>query len=694
MTKMRIPNSLSAGGDNQLTPGCAVTYEHNGNPILGAVLEFKKPRFLTINESGQELLLDANRLHRLPREPRLVTADRKEKIALLQSLRQDAEQQARAIKLSELWQLVGQEERGYTNAGLAELLPGEASITKYLGLRLLLLTDKVYFKRKDELFTPRPAGVVEELLRVEAAQRERERQLKVTLDAFAARAANRDAILPPESATGIRLLEDLAADIQPGEHGAQREERRFLEECEHRLRLSPRTRLDERAFAVLEAIAHFHPDTNLALIRHRPPIEFSPPALEESLHVAQLPLREEAHREDLRSWLTFTIDDRSTRDMDDALSIEELPNGRVRLGIHISDVAAHFPANTALDGEARKRATSIYLPERTLHMLPEPLSTSKISLCAGEARDCLSTIIECDRSLENFTVRITPSRIVSARKLSYDEADQILELPPHDTLSEKLHLLHELAAASEAWRITNDASGIPKRDVQVVLKENGDFELVQIDENSPARALVAEMMVIANRFAAAYAVEHGIPMVFRGQQPPQGVAEIKSRGIPQGPALDFALRGCFSRSVTGIRPQPHAGLGLRAYVQLTSPIRRFHDLVNQRQLKAAIAGSALPYSEEELLQLIGELEEPLARALSLSRESKRYWLLKALRRKLRETISAPVVRNDLRFPLVLIDELQLTLTAKCARKVKLGEIIKVKVTAVDPRSDYVRLEEV
>jgi exoribonuclease-2 len=222
--------------------------------------------------------------------------------------------------------------------------------------------------------------------------------------------------------------------------------------------------------------------------------------------------------------------------------------------------------------------------------------------------------------------------------------------------------------------------------------ENGLIRLLEIDEDAPSRMLVSEMMVLANMLMAEFAAKNGLPVMYRGQERPIEDTTPAITDTPEGPAKDFSARTKLKKSSVSFEPQYHAGLALDAYIQATSPIRRFIDLCHQRQFVEYFKTGKPWLSREEFEPLAAELDLSLQAANFASRETKRYWLLRYLEQRGRgKPIECTVVRTDLKSPLVELDEVYITTLARVQNKVKLGDRITLKVTAIDPHTDYLRL---
>jgi len=463
------------------------------------------------------------------------------------------------------------------------------------------------------------------------------------------------------------------------------------------------------AFAILLALGEFKHHENLSLIRHQPPQIWSEEALVETQAITERPpthsfIDTSSHnRLDLTGLASFTIDDASTGDMDDAFSLIQTEQG-FQLGIHVSDVAAKIPMDTpespcALDQEALIRASSIYCPDITINMLPEAISEGACSLRPQEEHLCVSLMIELDPQLKIISSEFRRTIIKSMMKYSYDEVDLLLdeEHPPFDLL-----LLSQIAASREAERMAQENTSFHRKEVNIELPPSNDKPPVLkfIDMSSPARNMVAEMMVLYNNFAARYAFENKAPFPYRVQPAPDENHESLD-AIPEGPAREYALRGLMKRSEIVSRPQNekalyHASLALPFYTQVTSPIRRYLDLCGQRQLTAIIENRPLPYSAESIDGLNLNLGESLGKVQLVSRETKRYWILEYLRfmMKVKENLFGVVVRNDHRGTLVEIQDLGFNHGIRPPTPPPLGAKILLEITSVNPRNDVLRLKMV
>jgi len=694
-------SSRDSSGQN-LSEGALVLYEQDGKALLAAVTGWKKQKCLLFNMRGREIELNASRLNPLPENLPAEVTSTKEKTGFLLSRFEEASKASADISIEEIWSLIQEEELDYTCSEIASLYFGKEDSKKNLPLMLALIADSIFFKRKKDRFTPRSLDNVEELKKAREAEELKQAYRERVSSYFQAKIAG-DNEIDPEAEKEVRewlsLLEKVCAGAGDTDSGKIKDVDEFLKLCRENLDINLKGRREEQIFYLLKKAKHFHKNSSLCFLRHSLPIDFDDEVLEEARHRPEvdsynsLSEDERAYRINLCDVESITIDDVTTLDMDDALSIEETDTG-YRLGIHISDVASQIIPDSVLDQEAQLRASSVYCPERTVNMFPPRLSTDILSLVPEKPRRCLSCLFNVSRDLQILDFDIRPTLITSSRRYSYDEVE---DQPGRE--GGILDRLYQLAINLETKRLENGALKIPKRMVSVHLvdKDNpgeSDFEVKELDESSPARSLIGEMMILANGSMAEFAVENNIPLIFRSQEASDEGSGIQENEGKSGPAHEYSMRAALKRSSVSTTPGPHATLALPAYAQVTSPIRRYLDLCNQRQIINYLQHGEPLYTEEELSQLMAEVQEGLERTMLTTRENRRFWLFKYLvkKRSRGENIRGTVLRTDLKNPLVELDEVYMPVIVKTSRKLKPADELDLKITHVDPVFDYLKLE--
>ena len=301
----------------------------------------------------------------------------------------------------------------------------------------------------------------------------------------------------------------------------------------------------------------------------------------------------------------FCIDDADTRDYDDAISLQRCEGGWL-LGIHVSAVAACISRDSFLLGEALRRSSSLYAANAIIPLFPPHLSEKALSLTADSEKPVISLYLELDDQL-NVQSRCFKTEMVKiTNNYSYRQVDKALNLEPFS-------LLQKFCAQLQHQRQSANAGD--KQQCYYYLKEqNGVLRVKRVDNLSPARIIIEELMIEYNSSFAAYAVRCNCPMIFRN---------ITVFGNPnhESPA---------SQAYLSTTADFHPGIGASQYLHATSPIRRTTDLLNQYQMLALLEGKPLPYDTDELDMHIQNIEKRLLLLREVGHRSQRYWLLKFL----------------------------------------------------------------
>jgi exoribonuclease-2 len=688
-------------------------YENDSAPIIGVVQGISQQGVAVLNQFGGRVNLPPIRLHRLASGFQLQQEKSEARAEELRSLLVVATNKAESIMLAEVWELVKSEGRKLTIRELAELAFGKVETIGYLALFLKLAKDKVFFRRTQFEFEPREVEAVQQLLRAQEVADARSREigrivseLQRTKQGLSALSANdREQLLHGNTAVSAtcQLLARIACESAHINPAQQREAREVIDLLSATPEFSEihggsknstagrggRTESDAvLAYRILESLGLFDLRTDPVIYRHRWLFD-----AEGGFSEQQYQVNLDCEREDLTSLYSFTIDDQKTHDMDDALSVVWEAD-RILVGVHISDLTSQVPINSQVDRIASQRGTSIYLPERVYNMLPTKLATDAASLLPEAIRPTISCIFEYTRTQVLVSKRIVRSKIRSAAKVTYDEVDRLLE--GDNTLRDlpwaaAVEFVSQVGARNEDLRIANGAQKISKRDLNIDVDQAGQVILREFDESSPARALVAEMAVMANAAFAKFAADNQLPFIFRSQAPGE---DPQASDLPEGPARAYAERSNLKKSVVSVDPAPHASLGLSVYAQVTSPIRRFVDLCNQRQIVAHLTSTMLPYQRQDLEKIVEALNEPLGVANTISRDGRRYWLLRYLEQSLDREHHGIVIRTDLKNPLVEFIDIPFTAVVKSNGAVKPGDRVKLNIQKIDAWADQLKIEAV
>ena len=358
-----------------------------------------------------------------------------------------------------------------------------------------------------------------------------------------------------------------------------------------------------------------------------------------------------ARREDFRQVLTFTIDPKDAKDFDDALSARKLENGNWEVGVHIADVTHYVHAESVIDREAFNRATSVYLVDRTIPMLPERLCNQICSLRPNEEKLCFSTIFEMDNKANVINSRICRTVIKSDRRFTYEEAQEVIETGEGDC-KEAILALNDLAKQLRDRRFRNGAINFERYEVKFEIDEQGKPLRVYFKESKEANKLIEEFMLLANRTVAEFV---GCPpkgktkktFVYRIHELPdpdkmqnfatfirrfgynlktEGTKTDVSKGInhlldtvqgkPEENLIETVAIRAMQKAKYSTDNVGHYGLAFDYYTHFTSPIRRYPDMMVHRLLERYLAGgrSVIKKKYEEMCEHCSSMEQVAANA--------------------------------------------------------------------------------
>ncbi len=361
--------------------------------------------------------------------------------------------------------------------------------------------------------------------------------------------------------------------------------------------------------------------------QHGLEVGFSPACDAQAQEVAAWGIEQEAgNRLDLRGITTVTIDGADAKDFDDAISIEALPDGGERLGVHIADVSWYVRAGTTLDAEAQDRATSVYLPGLVLPMLPEAISNHCCSLLPNEDRLTYSAIIDLNADGEVTGYQLARSIIRSRERLVYDDVNALLG-GDEQQLARYAHILDDvrrMAALSARIRKRRHGKGSLDFDIEeahIAVDAQGEPTDIAPRPRGVSERMIEDFMLLANETVAQHAKERDLPFLYRVHEQPDGdkfqefsaflsnlglrihsdkghitpkalqnVLE-QAEGLPEYPVVARLMLRAMQKARYDPQPIGHFGLATADYCHFTAPIRRYPDLFIHRMLAAEQEGS-------------------------------------------------------------------------------------------------------
>ncbi len=374
-------------------------------------------------------------------------------------------------------------------------------------------------------------------------------------------------------------------------------------------------------------------EMNAILAEYGFPLQFPEEVEKEANEISDVISAEEIKkRRDFRNILTFTIDPFDAKDFDDAISFQRLENGNVEVGVHIADVSHYIIPDSALDKEAFNRATSVYLVDRVIPMLPEKLSNGLCSLRPKEDKLCFAAVFELDANANVITQWFGKTIIHSDRRFAYEEAQEVLEGNSKE-LYEEMKTLNELAYKLRERKFKEGAISFESTEVKFKLDEAGKPTGVYVKERKDAHKLIEDYMLLANRKVAEFIAKKGkgkqkYTFVYRAHDSPKEEALLNFANFAirfgykintkndkeiarslnhlmedvegkkeQNVLTQLAIRS-MAKAIYTTKKSSHYGLAFDYYTHFTSPIRRYPDVMVHRLLEHYLANGKSVGEEE------------------------------------------------------------------------------------------------
>ncbi|MEX1326630.1 MAG: RNB domain-containing ribonuclease [Desulfobacterales bacterium] len=611
--------------------GSIVEYIDRQKIMCAVILEVKNTRLRLLTENNREIKLSAGRLLHEDKARIDLTMGRDNMVSTLKGVANKRKALIHQVDIKDLWEVLNTEQVWIDLETMTEFcFPDSPSGDHQSAIIRAFFDDRLYFKFNLDKFFPNSA---EKVARIVAQRQEAERKNRII--EFGGDLLKRllNGLPPPVDAKDedteevINLLKAYYLfEKDSKDHALARA-------------MISKAGLDSTSglFSLLVKLDVFDENENIDLLRFEIATEFPNDVIKTASNLALC--IEDFSRDEMRTDLTalplMTIDGQSTLDFDDALSIEKVGD-QYRLGIHIVDVGHFVRKGDAIDLEALSRGSSIYMPDQKISMLPAELSEGLCSLKAGALRPAISTMVNLSHSLEITGYEIIPSVINVKHQLTYYDVNLVADQ------NQDVMVLREIARKFRTRRLDAGAVQISLPEINVWLGEDGTITVNKINRESPGRMLVAELMILANWLSAKYLAENDMPAVFRTQPQPR---ERLYKGDGGTLYQNWMQRRFLSRFVLSHHADQHSGLGLDAYVTATSPIRKYFDLITQRQLRATL-GLEQPYTSEEIDRLIQLLEVPMSHVPRIQQGRHRYWLLKYLEQHTGDKEEAIVLKKQ------------------------------------------------
>ncbi len=678
--------------------GNIVEYIDRQKIVCAVVLEVKNQRLRLLTETNREVKLSEGRLSHISKTRIDPSIGRDRMVEAAKTAADRRRLFSEQIDIKELWEVLNTEQEWIDLPTMTDFcFPNYSDGDHESAVVRAFFHDKLYFKFNTDRFFPNTQEQVEQ---IEYQTNEAARKNRITeeggnwLKSVMNNTSDAAGFDPDRKSEYIEILKSVYLFDKESKHY----------ELGKAMLAKAGITAEDVLFDIFVKAGVWDKDENLELLQFDTPVSFSDEIMAQSAKliaenrklnetclsrtaehgtgspaIFTLPGHSEiSGRRDLTLLPLMTIDGQATLDFDDALSIEH-KDSHYCLGIHIADVGHFVRKGDPIDQEAIVRASSIYLPDLKIPMLPPDLAEDICSLKAGELRPAISTLVKLSLSGDILAYEVVPSLIRVKHQLNYNEVNQMAEE------DRDIGLLYDIAKKFRQRRLNEGAIQISLPEINLWVDENGELNISRTNRESPGRLLVAELMIMANWMMAKFLADHHLPAIFRSQPGPKTRLYKDDEGTL---FQNWMQRKQLSRFVLSHGPERHAGLGLEAYLTATSPIRKYSDLITQRQIRS-LFGMESPLTAEEIDRVIHLLEHPMSCVSKIQYRRKRYWLLKYLEGRIGEKEEAIVLSRRKNDYLVLITEYMTECNMPLSGGVNLKpeDIIQVTVQHVNARKD-------
>ena len=654
--------------------GSVIEYIDKQRILCAVVLEVKNQKLQLLTENNREVSLSPGRIAHRSRTSLDMTQGRDRMVDTLKSLALRRNDMRREIDLRELWEVLNSEREWIDVPTMtAFCFPGDPTSDHESAVVRAFFENRRYFKFNHDGFFPHSEAEVERLIAREREEARRKHLVETggawLQQILAGGSPAADAIRPADRETLGRILRNYhifgkeSPDHALGKAicaraGADTPDKRF-----DGLVRAGIIAKDENTELIREGIAVTFPQ---AVTAAAAAVTACRPATPGTLQ----------GRRDLTHLALMTIDGQSTLDFDDAVSIQDFGDHYL-IGVHIVDVAHHVTKGDPVDEEALRRGSSIYMPDQKIPMLPPVMAEGLCSLKAGELRPAISTLIKVNPVGDILAYDVLASVVRIRHQRTYYDVNLMSETDAD------IIRLKEVATRFRERRLDQGAVQISLPDVNIWLNGNGQVGVSKINRESPARMLVTELMIMANWLTARFLRDNGMPAIFRSQPDPKSRLYQRNEGTL---FQNWMQRRLLSRFILDTRSGRHSGLGLDAYVTATSPIRKYFDLVTQRQVRAAL-GLETPYSEEDVARIMQRLGPSMSAVSRVQQGRHHYWLLRYLEGRVGEREEAIVLmRRKKNYQVLLMNYLvECDLPFTSGLNLKPEDVIEVTIQHVNAR---------
>jgi len=598
------------------SPNELVVFVKKNKPVLGSICTVRNDNITVLSEDGKELDITSDNIELKTSIIIDTDANSSEKKLILRGYRKELNKNSEEVDLEFLWECVVGSIDSISFDDLLDIYYGDKSYENSDKLKIYwaINRDIVYFDKVNGSYSPVSEAEVSNKLREIEKEKRKLEETSLAVKWFS-NFIDKPEFDENESKFDKQYFIDLIKHyvVAKGSKERTREAKSFV----HQLGIN---RIED-ATQLLINIGVWDSNADPDLKRLEEFEKFSKKSLDETRNILSSKFENE-NFSDLTSKEIITIDDEDTEDIDDAISLE-IKGDNIELGIHICNVAYYIPKGSSLDIEACNKGDTVYIPDKRIDIFPKDLIIEKFSLFAGQTKPAVSLIIVLDK--KNYEIKeykFLKSIVSVSRNISYSDAEKEL-------LKEKEGKeLVNIAMSLRKKRILKGAFILQLPELKFKFNDDGSISTYKNYMNSIPHMIIAELMILTNNLAAKFINEHKIPSIFRVQNeeiPPE------ARDLdPDDPLYSIRVVKHLRPSIISTNSESHKSLGLDSYLQVTSPIRRYFDLVVQRQIIGILEDNEWIYDGKELFEIITTITNGFGERRLLQKNRRKYWLYRYL----------------------------------------------------------------
>ena len=654
-----------------------IAYRKRREPALGVVLCVHPDKLSVLSEDGKRYSVEPKKVVLLTGITVPETLTDSEKKLEMRKWRRNLEEGKDSVDVETLWECIVEEQETVSFEEMLELYSGAEQVSLERRFLLFWAVDKntVYLARGENGYLVRSREDVSKTLRSLELRKERERKAQAAVSwVRSVLSGEAPAAVDESHSEFLELVERYVIDLDGYERA--KEAKGFLyeaglKEVESAVEFLIKTGFWKKNDDPESKKIAFH-------FRHsQRALEEVEAVLSAGENFAGL-----ADRTDIE---TFSVDSETTQDIDDAISFETRGD-RITLGVHISNVAHAVSRGSFLDQGGLERAETVYFPEGRVDMFPRDLVSGKLSLTAGDLRPALSLFATF--KAEDFTLTdylFEPTLIRVSENLTYAEATEMLRS------TQRGESLVSLTDSLRAERVDRGAFIVQLPQLNVRVADQGGISVSKDYMDSPAHNVVSECMILMNRLSGDFFDKNAVPALFRSQT--QDIDPEARELDPEDVLFPVKVAKHLKPSFVGFAPETHKSLGVSRYVQMTSPIRRYTDLLMQRQLISWLEEQKICYSESELEDTNTRVSLATREIKNAQRGRQRYWLIRYLLEKDIKGATGYVSSRGYNGFNVYIPEflVELALSNSGGRVFDIGSELSLSIWGADPLRRRIRV---